>query len=103
MKTLAISFLLILMGCANSADKPVASQENSESTIEEVSVENPNKKSIEPEKKIVTIHHSGISAIDVIEFASEQYIESQIVEEQMKTTKEDEKKYLPSGARVNNP
>lgn len=103
MKILVVGFLLVVMGCANSVDKFIASQENFEPTIEEVSIENPNQKSVEPEKKKVTVHYSGLSAMDIIEFTSDQYMESEIVEEQMKTAKENEKKYLPSGARANSP
>lgn len=93
--------IALVSACTASGVPPKQTSNDEQVHIEEELISHP--KTQDPIKKKVTVYQSGIGVVDLVEFASERYLDSEIVEEKAKTAAEDAKQHLPSGSRVNNP
>lgn len=95
-----LGLIILLPACTTSQTSQTLASNDKEIQIEEEEISQPQAPDT---KKKVTIHHDGISVIDVMDFAFELYEDSEIAEEKMKVHNEKLKENLPSGSRANNP
>jgi len=103
-KFLIITLTSTLIACASSEKKPAAViQKNTiqENAIQEDIIVSKNKEIQPEEKKKVIIEKEGISLLDVASFTTDLILNSAI-EAQNDTKRDNLKKDLPSGSRVNN-
>jgi hypothetical protein len=93
--------IALVSACTTSGAPPKQTSNDEQVHIEEELISQ--AKTQDTDQKKVTVYQSGIDVLDLLEFASERYLDSEIVEEKAKTAAEDAKQHLPSGSRVNNP
>lgn len=100
---IAISMLTLVSACASKQKTKATPSVDSLITIEEEIIVNPNEDVNVEEKTKIVRHYDGIRVIDVIDFAFDLYLNSEIQDEQWEAHKEKLRENLPSGARVHNP
>ena len=101
MKKALLLFLTALTACTHSDTQSSLASAEQPLSVEEVVIENPNKKT-EQEKKKVTVHYGGLSPMNVIEVIDNYERSKETADEVDRAEKENIKRLLPPHTESDN-